>query len=225
VTGARRRGWSRSSQRVGGVDVAGLEWVAARRRCSRQRLLRSGSPAVSSGAFPRPAPRVPVQPQQRRAGGGAAHRPSPPLLLFFYLPPFLFPFGGAALERGKNPNVGWWRWTTAPCLPPLAFETPAPQGKAKSPCCPGLVCPGARGGAACFLSTRSRSQGHGAGVNGTFPPPARLDLRVGAPGPSACVSAGRPGHAPHRACWCGGTGGAWSGSVTRRVVAGEGEKR
>jgi hypothetical protein len=181
---ARRRrkgeGWPRRSQRVGGVVVAGLAWAAARRRCRCSRW-RPAPVRLLLGhvrRLPHPAPRVLVTPRRRRAGGGAAHRPSPPLLLFFYLPPFLFPFGGAALERGQNPNVGWWRWTTAPCPPPLAFEPPAPQGMAKTQRCPCWVCPGARGGAARFLSTHPRSQGRGAGVNGTFPPPAWLDSRA-----------------------------------------------
>jgi hypothetical protein len=74
--------------------------LTAGRRCSRRRLgVGGGAASVFTAAsapvrllrgherrLPRPAPRVPVKPQQRRAGGGAAHRPSPPLLLFLYFP-------------------------------------------------------------------------------------------------------------------------------------------
>jgi hypothetical protein len=196
-----------SSQRVDGVDVAGLAWVAARRRCTRRRLLRSGSPAVSSGAS---LVRLLASPSSLSSDAPAAarrivlHRPSSSSSTS----PLPLPLRRRGSGKGQNPNVGWWRWTTAPCLPPLAFESPAPQSKAKTQRCPGWVCPGARGGAACFLSTRPRSQGHGAGVKGTFPPPARLDSRAGAPNPSVCVPAGRSGRAPPRASWCVETGGA-----------------
>jgi hypothetical protein len=158
VTGARRRERRpRRSQRVGGVDVAGLAWVVARRRCSRRRSILCSSPAPlrsRTAPPPRPAPRELVTPRRRRAGGGAAHQPSPLLLPFSTFPPFCFPFGGGS-GSGQNPNVGWWRLSSGACLPP-AFEPAAPQGRGGIPrAAPRLGPPGARGGGACPLSALS----------------------------------------------------------------------
>jgi hypothetical protein len=188
--------------------------LTAGRRCSRRRLgLGGGAASVSmftvaprSGPAPprsRTAPptsgssrpRHSAAATRRRRRGTPAFTAPRPLLL----PPSLpLPLRRRGSGRGQNPNVGWWRWTTAPCPPPLAVEPPAPQGMAKTQRCPCWVCPGVRGGAARSLSTPPRSQGRSAGVNGTFPPPARLDSRARAPGPSACAPAGRPGRAPPR---------------------------
>jgi hypothetical protein len=190
------------------------------RRSQRCSVLCSGPtpPRSRTAPPPRPAPRVLVTPRRRRAGGGAAHQPPPLLHLFSHLPPFLFPFGGAALERGQNPNVGWWRWTTATGSPPLAFEPTAPPGQGEIPGLPRLGPPGQpwrRRSLPLYAPTVTGSR---RGVDGTFPPPVRLDSRARAPGPSACVPLGDPA-VPRTASGCGETGGA--GPVWRAGWVGE----
>jgi hypothetical protein len=93
--------------------------LTAGRRCSRRRLgVGGGAASVFTAAsapvrllrgherrLPRPAPRVPVKPQQRRAGGGAAHRLSPPLLLFLYSP-LPLPYRRRGTGKGAKPQCG-----------------------------------------------------------------------------------------------------------------------
>jgi hypothetical protein len=205
---ARRRrkgkGWPRRSQRVGGVVVAGSAWAAARRRCRCSRW-RPAPVRLLLGhvrLLPRPAPRDLVTPRRRRAGGGAAHRPSPPLLLFSFLPPFLFPFGGAALERGQNPNAGWWRRTTAPCSPPLAFESPGAARQGEIPGLPQLGPPGRpwrrRLPFLCILGHRGMARGQ----KGTsLPRPGSIRARA-RPTPRRACRLGDPA-VPRPASWCG----------------------
>jgi hypothetical protein len=109
--------------------------------------------------------------------GAAAAPPSPP--------------SHGALSGGverENPNGvggldGW------PSTFPLAFESRRSNGRAKSLCCPGLDCPGDRGGAASFFE-RARSQGRDAGVKEDSPPRSGFDPRASASNPSACGSPG-----------------------------------
>jgi hypothetical protein len=95
----------------------------------------------------------------------AARLTSPPPLLhlFSHLPPFLFPFGGAALERRQNPNAGWWRRTTAPCSPPVAFESPGAARQGEIPRLPQLGPPGRswwrRLPSLCILGHRGMARG------------------------------------------------------------------
>jgi hypothetical protein len=136
--------------------------------------------------------------------GAAAAPPSPP--------------SHGALSGGverENPNgvCGLDGW---PSTFPLAFESRRSNGRAKSLCCPGLDCPGDRGGAASSFE-RARSQGRGAGVKEDFHPvrvrPARervqsLGVRV--------AWLVRPSHrAPPARC----------GLVDPPSGAGKGEKR
>jgi hypothetical protein len=83
-------------------------------------------------------------------------------------------------------------------LLPLLLNPPAPQGRAKSRGCPSWVRPGSRGGAACPLLCVPGTPRHDAGAKGSFPSPARLDSRAGAPIPLGVRAAGRPGRAPPR---------------------------
>jgi hypothetical protein len=185
-----RRGWRRGV----GVDVT----VAPRSGPAPPRS--RAAPPLSGSSHPRHSAAA----ARRRRRGSPAPTASPPLLP---PPPFLFPFGGAALERGQNPNVGWWRWTTASCPPPLAFETPAPPGQGEIPGLPRLGPPGWPWRRRLPFSMRPWTPRHGAGAKGSFPSPARLDSRAGAPNPSACVPLGDPA-VPRPASGCGETGGA-----------------
>jgi hypothetical protein len=115
--GARKRGWPRCSQRVGGVVVAGLAWAAARRRCwcSRRRSAPVRLLRGHERRLPRPAPRGPVNLQQRRAGAARRTvfpRSSSP----FYHSPLLSPSGGADTGKGQNPKAGWWDAVATPGL-------------------------------------------------------------------------------------------------------------
>jgi hypothetical protein len=108
ATGARRReGRPRCSLRVGGVDVAGLAWVAARRRCPRRRSIPCSGPAPlrsRTAPPPRPAPHELVPPPQQRAGGGARRFPASPLLP--QLPLSSSPLRRSGTGKGAKPQSG-----------------------------------------------------------------------------------------------------------------------
>jgi hypothetical protein len=144
ATGARRgEGRPRCSPWVGGVGVAGLAWVAAQRRCPRRRSIPCSGPAPlrsRTAPPPRPAPHELVLPPQQRAGGGARRFPTSPPLPHF---PLLLPPPMAALRRGKNPNVGWWRGQLLLALLSLLLNPRRREVMANSRNCPGSVRPAA----------------------------------------------------------------------------------
>jgi hypothetical protein len=123
TTGARRREerpWR--SLRVGGVDIAGLAWVAARRWCPRRRLLPCSGPAPlrpRTASPPRLAPHGLVPLRRRRAGGGAAQQLLPLLLYFSTFPPPASP--SAAAMEGAKPQCGLVARPTATGSPLPAF--------------------------------------------------------------------------------------------------------
>jgi hypothetical protein len=209
--GARRRGWPRRSQRVGGVDVAGLAWAAARRRCSWRRPLRSGSSAVTNGdslvrlfaSLSSLSSDVPAA-----ARRSVLHRPTSS-------------FGGAALERGQNPNVGWWRWTTGPRLPSLAFEPRRRKGQGEIPGLPRLGPPGRSWRRRLLSLYATEDTGARRGGKRGFSSPGPGSNRARArPAPRRACRLGGPA-APRPACWCGETGGA----RPARCAGGVGEDR
>jgi hypothetical protein len=77
-------------------------------------LLRSGSSSVTLASFL--VRLLATSSSPRSNAPAAARRRSSASPRFLRSPPFLLPYGRAALGRGKNPNVGWWRWFTASCL-------------------------------------------------------------------------------------------------------------
>jgi hypothetical protein len=112
---AHKQGQGKKTAHGGGMATA----LTAGRRCSRRRLgVGGGAASVSMFTVaPRPGPAPPrsrtappssgssrprhsVAATRRRRRGSPAFTAPPPLLL---PSPFLFPFGGAALERGKTP--------------------------------------------------------------------------------------------------------------------------
>jgi hypothetical protein len=203
--------------------------LTAGRRCRRRRpgvgggaasvftaaldpLLRSGSSSITYGASPssgssRTRPSAAASRRRRR---GSPASPAPPSLL--YLPPPASP-SAAALE-GAKPQCGLVARPTVPCLPPLAFDSAAPQGRGDFPVLP----PGLDRSVpvAAPASPSHAAAGTGArrgGSRGFSPSRPWLGSRA-APGPSACAPAGRLGRAPRRASGCDGTGGGavgWAG--------------
>jgi hypothetical protein len=170
----------RDRRKVKGVATM----LTAGRRCSRRRLgVGGGAASVFTAAsapvrFPplsRAAPPSSGSSRTRPASAATSRRwrgaPSfstpPPLLL---LPSFLFPLRRRGTGKGQNPNVGWWRWPSSPLPSPLLLNPGAARNRAKSRCCPGLGCPGARGGAP-PLSARPWSPRVGRGVKVAFPSP------------------------------------------------------
>jgi hypothetical protein len=179
-----------------------MAWRSRRsRRCS---VLCSGpAPLRSRTAHPpRPAPRVLVTPRRRR--GSPAPTAPPPLLP---PSPLTLPLRRRCSGKGQNPNVGWWRWSTATGSPPLAFEPTAPQGWAKSRGCPSWVRPGGRGGTACPFLCVPGTPRHGAGAKGSFLSTTGSIRARARPFPSACVPLGGPA-VLRPASGCGETGGA-----------------
>jgi hypothetical protein len=191
IGGSKARPQARTEYETGARRREKATALTAGRRCRRRRLgVGGGAASVFTAApalvrFPRGLRAAPpssgssrsrpasAATRRRRRGVGLP----PPRLLFLNSPPSSSPTA-ARLWKGAKPQCGLVARPTAPCLPPLAFESPAPQDMAKSQRCPCWVCPSARGGAARFLFAQPRSQGHGAGVIGSFPPPAPLDSRA-----------------------------------------------
>jgi hypothetical protein len=147
--------------------------------CSRSWFTASSS----SGAARDAARSSPGTSSARRCGrvlpwAGAAAAPSPA------------PSHGAltdGVER-ENPNGVGCGGQLALSLPPLAFEPRRRKGRAKSLRCPGLDCPGARGGAAFSLCAGEVTGARRGGKKRIFLPWPGLDSRAGAAGPSACGS-------------------------------------
>jgi hypothetical protein len=203
------------------------------RRCSRRRLgVGGGATSVFTAAsapgrllrgherrLPRPAPRVPVKPQQRRAGGGAVHLLPPPLLLFLYSP-LLLPYRRRGSGKGAKPQRGLVAVDYQLSASPLLLNPGAARDRAKSLGCPGLDRPGARGGAACSLyateDTGARRGGK-RGFSSLGPGSIRARAR---PAPRRACRLGGPA-APRPVCWCGETGGA----RPARCAGGVGEDR
>jgi hypothetical protein len=148
TTGARRgegRPWC--SLRVGGVDVAGLAWVAARRRCTRRRSFLCSGPAPPR---PRTAPPLSSGSTRTRPSAAATRRrrralvprlaSSPPL------PPSSPPSDGGSGKGQKTPmRVGGEAncyWLSYP-----AFESAASRGHGELPRLPRLGPTGGCGGA------------------------------------------------------------------------------
>jgi hypothetical protein len=143
----------------------------------------------------------------------------PPRLLFLYSP-LPLPLRRRGSGKGAKPQCGLVAMAFQRSAFPLLLNPGAARGRAKSRCCPGLGCPGARGGAARSLSTPPR---HRVTTRGKWvlSSPRPGSIRARAPWPSACVPRGDPA-VPRPASWCGETGGArGGGSVTHRRV-GEG---
>jgi hypothetical protein len=156
----KRRGARRRKGGFGAHSGSTVESLQARRgrRCSvgvevhGGALLRSGSPSVALASFP---VRLLAASSRLSSNAPAAARVGPPPRLLFPNSPLLLPPPTAALGRGKNPNAGWWRWSSGACSPP-PFESTAPQGAGRfSGAAPRLGPPGARGGAGLSL-TRGR---------------------------------------------------------------------
>jgi hypothetical protein len=95
--------------------------------------------------------------------------------------------------KGKTP-MGLVAWTTGPLPSPLAFEPQRRKGRAKSLRCPGLDCPGVRGGAASSLCAGEDTGARHGGKRGFSFPRSGFDSRAGAPDPSACGSLDWRGH-------------------------------
>jgi hypothetical protein len=156
----------------------------SRRRCTPQ--LRSVLPLLVHGLFffrcgarrgallpwlAAGAPVWPRPPLDRHSGGAFS----------FSLSQRSLRWGG----KGK-PQWGWWRWTTSSLPPPLAFEPQRRKGRAKSLRCPGLDCPGTRGGAASPLCATEVTGTRRGGKRG-----------FSSPGPGSIRARARP--APRRA--------------------------